>query len=96
MSDLISRQAAIDMLAAMQGQCTSKAALIQNSKIWQQIKDFPSVQPDTSRIENALRGKSAEEQYDFIWWLMRDYGMQFTDTRTAVIEWLRGVQDATD
>lgn len=45
MSDLISRQAAIDVLAAMQGRCTSKAALIQNSKIWQQIKDLPSVQP---------------------------------------------------
>ena len=47
MGDTISRQAAIEVLAAMQGQCTSKAALIQNSKIWQQIKDLPSadVQP---------------------------------------------------
>ena len=42
MDDLISRQAAIDVLAEMQGRCTSKAALIQNSKIWQQIKDLPS------------------------------------------------------
>ena len=48
-SDCISRQAAIDMLAAMQGQCTSKAALIQNSKIWQQIKDLPSVQERKGR-----------------------------------------------
>ena len=46
MSDLISRQAAIDVLAAMQGRCTSKAALIQNSKIWQQIKDLPSAEPE--------------------------------------------------
>ena len=46
MLDLISRQAAIDVLAAMQGQCTSKAALIQNSKIWQQIKNLPSAQPE--------------------------------------------------
>lgn len=48
MSDLISRQtalAAIDALSAMQGRCTSKTALIQNSKIWQQIKDLPSVEP---------------------------------------------------
>lgn len=45
MGDLISRQTAIDVLAAMQGQCTSKAALVQNSKIWQQIKDLPSAQP---------------------------------------------------
>lgn len=47
MSDLIDRQAAIDVLAAMQGQCTSKVALIQNSKIWQQIKDLPSAQPES-------------------------------------------------
>ena len=45
MSDLISRQAAIDVLAEMQGRCTSKTALIQNSKIWQQIKDLPSAEP---------------------------------------------------
>ena len=44
--DSTSRQAAIDILATMQGRCTSKAALIQNSKIWQQIKDLPSAQPD--------------------------------------------------
>lgn len=42
MSDLIRRQDAIDILATMQGRCTSKTALIQNSKIWQQIKDLPS------------------------------------------------------
>lgn len=47
MNDLISRQAAIDVLAAMQGMCTSKAALIQNSKVWQQIKDLPSVDRPT-------------------------------------------------
>jgi len=40
--DIIRRQDAIDVLAAMQGQCTTKAALIQNSKIWQQIKYLPS------------------------------------------------------
>ena len=45
MSDLIDRQAAIDVLAEMQGRCTSKTALIQNSKIWQQIKDLPSAEP---------------------------------------------------
>ena len=54
------------------------------------VRNQPSAQTDTSRIENILHGKSAEEQYDFLWWLMQDYGMQFTDTRSAVIEWLRG------
>ena len=51
MDDLISRQAAIDMLATMQGRCTSKTALIQNSKIWQQIKDLPSAQPEQKKGE---------------------------------------------
>ena len=55
MSDLIERQAAIDVLAAMQGRCTSKAALIQNSKIWQQIKDLPSVQPVAKDINVSCK-----------------------------------------
>lgn len=51
---------------------------------------LPSAQPETSRIENALHGKSAEEQYDFIWWLLQSYAMNFTDSRKAAIEWLKG------
>jgi len=57
------------------------------------LDELPSAQSEISRIENALHGKSPEEQYDFIWWLMQDYGMQFTDTKTAVIEWLKGERD---
>lgn len=53
------------------------------------LDELPSAQSETSRIENALHGKSPEEQYDFIWWLMQDYGMQFTATRAAIIEWLK-------
>ena len=49
MRDLIDRQMVIDMLATMQGRCTSKVALIQNSKIWQQIKDMPSAQPERKK-----------------------------------------------
>ena len=47
MDDYIRRNEAIDVLATMQGSCTSKAALVQNSKIWKQIKNLPSadVQP---------------------------------------------------
>lgn len=51
-TDYIDRQAIIEVLAVMQGQCTSKAALIQNSKIWQQIKDLPSAE-----VEPVKRGK---------------------------------------
>lgn len=54
------------------------------------LKALPPAQSETSRIENALHGKSAEEQYDFIWWLIGIYGMQFTDSRRAAIEWLKG------
>ena len=53
MSDLIERQAAIDMLATMQGLCTSKVALIQNSKIWQQIKDLPSAQSEIIKCKDC-------------------------------------------
>lgn len=59
MKDYIDRQEAIEVLAAMQGQCTSKAALIQNSKIWQQIKDLPSVD-----IEEVRHGKWIFETLD--------------------------------
>ena len=33
-------------------------------------------------------GKTPEEIYDLLYWLMFDYGKQFTDTRLAVIKWL--------
>lgn len=46
MDDTIYRQAAIEVLVTMQGLCTSKEALIQNSKIWQQIKDLPPAQSE--------------------------------------------------
>ena len=46
MDDLISRDAVIEILAAMQGRCNTKPAIVQNSQIWQQIKDLPSAQPE--------------------------------------------------
>lgn len=55
MDDYISRQAAIDVLATMQGLCTSKTALVQNSKIWQQIKDLPSADVQPVRHGHWLR-----------------------------------------
>jgi hypothetical protein len=80
--------------------------IFDNNELWEKYKEreakgfpcedylsiannLPSAQ-ETSRIENALRGKSEEEQYDFLLWLMQDYGMRYTDTRAAVIEWLKG------
>ena len=69
MSDLISREAALDVLAAMQGRCTSKAALIQNSKIWQQIKDLPSAEPQWIPVSEGLPKKDGRYQvtrYDYV------------------------------
>ena len=87
MNDLISRRAAIDAIDSLYFDTVDD-----HDRTKERIKRLPSAQPDTSRIENALHGKSAEEQYNFIWRLMHNYGMQFTDTRIAVIEWLRGEQ----
>lgn len=42
-----------------------------------------------SRLERAVEGRSAEVQYDFLNWLLNDYGRQFTDSRQAVIDWLK-------
>lgn len=43
-----------------------------------------------TRLIKELEGKTAEEQCDFIRWLVLDYAMCFTDSREAVIEWLKG------
>lgn len=83
MHDLISRQALCEYALNQKDKSVTP----------NDIMRFPPAQPETSRIENALHGKSAEEQYDFIWWLIQDYGMQFTDSRQAAIEWLRGEQN---
>lgn len=40
---LIDKDMLIEILGEMQGLCGTKAALIQNSKIWQQVKDLPAV-----------------------------------------------------
>lgn len=40
---LIDKDMLIEILGEMQGLCDTKAALIQNSKIWQQVKDLPAV-----------------------------------------------------
>ena len=42
---------------------------------------------------NCLCTKTPEEQYDFMNWLLNDYGKQFTDTRQAVIDWLNKAMD---
>lgn len=80
MADLIDRQAAIDVLATMQELCTSKAALIQNSKIWQQIKDLPPAQPEqrwipcSERLPEEDDYKSCIECMDGAVWYFTENG----------------------
>ena len=96
MKDLIDRQAILKHIekirrgVMMDGTRISSVILNGMDLCEKAVMNQPPAQPDTSRIENILHGKSAEEQYDFLWWLMQDYGIRFTDTRSAVIEWLRG------
>lgn len=57
------------------------------------IADAPSAQPEISRIEQELHGKTPEEQYEFLYWLLLKFGLAYTDSRLAVIEWLRGEKE---
>ena len=99
--DLISRRAAVEALYDWELSYTwdehckeeqDSPYIVSPSKI---VNELPPAQPKTSRIENALHGKSPEEQYDFLKWLMLDYAMWSTDSRAAVIEWLEGREEPT-
>ena len=46
-----------------------------------------------NRLESAIHGKSPEEIYEFIIWLFFRYAKQFTDSRLAIIDWLKGESD---
>ena len=51
------------------------------------VQGLPSAGSESGLV-GILRGKTPEEQYDFMDWLLNDYGRQFTNTRQAVIDWL--------
>lgn len=55
-----------------------------------EIINSPELQ--TSRIEKELHGKTAEEQYEFIYWLLfKSFeATAYSNSRLAIIEWLRG------
>lgn len=81
MDSLISRQDAIDVIMGQPPE--------PHYPSWYAgvIEKLPSAQQN--RIARETAGKSPDEIYDFLYWLMSDYGMQFTDSRAAVIEWLK-------
>jgi len=88
MSDLIDRQAAIDYIK-LQKRRRFDGMTIEEA-IVTMINEVPSAQPECGRLGKAIANKSANEIYDFLKWLMFDYGNQFTDSREAVVEWLKG------
>ena len=85
--DLISRQAAIKELREMAIALYGYDATSVISCAIYKLQNLPSA--EQNRIARETAGKSPDEIYEFLHWLMSDYGMQFTDTRAAVIEWLK-------
>ena len=57
------------------------------------IMNLPHARPKISRIEQELHGKTPEEQYEFLHWLLLKFGLAYTDSRFAVVEWLRGEKE---
>ena len=101
--DMISRQAAIDEietlgfvfsdsdLSAVELEELDEAINDVRQAWLQRIKQLPSAQQ--SRLERAVAGKSPEEIYDFLYWLMFYHARAYTDSRAAVIAWLKGESD---
>ena len=69
------------------------AYLCSESNYFTTFKMLPSAEPEISRIEQELHGKTPEEQYEFLDWLMFNFALAYTDSRLAVIEWLRGEEE---
>ena len=46
-----------------------------------------------NNLEKEIQDKTAEEIYDFLWFLFHDYGCSFTDSRKAIIEWIDGKRE---
>lgn len=99
MDDYISRKAAIDALGEEPEVRSDNDQYDQydlglNNQWWDDvntIKNLPSAQQ--SRLENAIHGKSPEEIYEFLSWLFLRYARPFTDSRLAIIAWLKGEKE---
>ena len=71
MSRLIDADALIEILAVMQGRCNTKTELIHNSKIWQQVKDMPTVDAIpiewlTAQADNPSNSDKLRNAIDYI------------------------------
>lgn len=85
-NDLISRQEAIELCDWYEHEFSECEYAIR--PIADDIKKLPSAEPN-GRLEQAISGKTAEEVYEILHWLMYQYAKQYTDSRDAVIEWLK-------
>lgn len=91
--DYISRQAALNLAKDI---CvpTEDGSIYRHRCIDpDEIRELPSAQTEISRIEKELHGKTPEEQCEFLYWLLLKFGLAYTDSRLAVIEWLRGEKE---
>lgn len=88
MSDTINRQAAIDVVSKACEECRGIFARCE-----EYLLALPSAEPEISRIEQELHGKTPEEQYEFLYWLLFKFALTYTDSRLAVVEWLRGEEE---
>ena len=48
---------------------------------------------DSKRLIALIKGKSAQEIYKILSWLMNDYGSCYTNSEVAIEEWLKGVSE---
>lgn len=100
-NNTIDRQAAIDAIESLDwyhqnqnkdmvhgANSSEHQPWYKSQDIYNAIQELPPAQQN--RLERAVAGNSPEEIYDFLYWLMFDYARVFTDSREAVIAWLKG------
>lgn len=98
-SDTISRQAAIEAVCnvcSIVGDFHKCDGYPEGSTWCEEItalRTLPSAEPEISRIEQVLHGKTPEEQYEFIYWLLMKSALNYSNSRLAIIEWLRGEKE---
>lgn len=101
MDDLISRQETIDIINTYAVPIHGYIGTPNDSEVYayarglllsieRNMRALPSAEPEISRIEQELHGKTPEEQYEFLYWLMLKFALTYTDSRLAVIDWLKG------
>ncbi len=90
MSRLIDGDALKDRLQSLAYDDWTQGVLTSLALAYREVADMVEEQPEVqlSPIEEALHGLSPEEQADFMRNLMRYARRAYTDSRTALIQWL--------